>query len=126
MLIFELVNFSIPYHIILGRPCYVKFMAIRSYAYLKLKIPGPTSVITMEAKSHWALNCEQNNIELSTTTVAAVELKELCLSAPPSSTGPTMPSTPGSFKAAKNAKAMQIDTEDPAKTIHVEADLCPK
>jgi hypothetical protein len=38
-LAFEVVDFSEPYHIILGRPCYIKFMAIPSYAYLKLKIP---------------------------------------------------------------------------------------
>jgi hypothetical protein len=48
MLMFELVDFFGPYHVILGWPCYVKFMAIPSYAYLKLKIPGPTRVITME------------------------------------------------------------------------------
>jgi hypothetical protein len=51
MLAFELNELSGPYHIILGRPCYVKFMAIPSYAYLKLKIPGPASTITMEAKA---------------------------------------------------------------------------
>jgi hypothetical protein len=31
MLIFEVVDFSGPYHIILGRPCNVKFMAIPNY-----------------------------------------------------------------------------------------------
>jgi hypothetical protein len=45
---FKVVNFFDPYHVILGRPCYVKFMAIPSYAYLKLKIPRPTGVITVE------------------------------------------------------------------------------
>jgi hypothetical protein len=50
-LTFEVVNFSGPYRIILGRPCYVKFMAIPSYAYLKIKIPGPTGVITVEANT---------------------------------------------------------------------------
>jgi hypothetical protein len=35
---FEVVDFSGPYHIILGRSCYVKFKAIPSYAYLKIKI----------------------------------------------------------------------------------------
>jgi hypothetical protein len=50
MLTFEVVDFSGPYHIILGQPCYVKFMAILSYFYLKLKIPAPTKVITVEAK----------------------------------------------------------------------------
>jgi hypothetical protein len=32
-LAFKVVNFSGPYHIILEQPCYVKFMAIPSYAY---------------------------------------------------------------------------------------------
>jgi hypothetical protein len=50
-LAFEVVNFSGPYHIILGQPCYVKFMAIASYTYLKLKIPRPVGVITMETKT---------------------------------------------------------------------------
>jgi hypothetical protein len=50
MLAFEVVEFSGPYHVILGQSCYVKFMAIPSYAYLKLKIPGPIEVITMVAK----------------------------------------------------------------------------
>jgi hypothetical protein len=45
---FEVVNFFEPYRVILGRPCYVKFMAIPSYGYLKyLDLSG---VITVEAK----------------------------------------------------------------------------
>jgi hypothetical protein len=54
-LTFEVVDFSVPYHIILGQPCYGKFMAIPSYAYLKLKIPGLAGVITVEAKTLRAL-----------------------------------------------------------------------
>jgi hypothetical protein len=50
-LAFEVVDFSRPYHVIPGRPCYIKFMVIPSYAYLKLKIPEPTGVITMVAKT---------------------------------------------------------------------------
>jgi hypothetical protein len=57
-LTFEVVNFFDPYHVILGSPCYVKFMAIPSYANLKLKIPGPTGVITVEARTRRALDCE--------------------------------------------------------------------
>jgi hypothetical protein len=58
MLTFEVVNFSGPYHIILGRLCYTMFMAIASYAYLKRKIPRPIRVITVEAKTQRAPNCE--------------------------------------------------------------------
>jgi hypothetical protein len=47
----EVVDFSEPYHVILGQPCYVKFMAIPSYAYLKLKVPRPTGIINVEAKA---------------------------------------------------------------------------
>jgi hypothetical protein len=50
-LVFKVVDFSRPYHIILGQPCYVKFMAIPGYTYLKFKILGPTDIITMEAKA---------------------------------------------------------------------------
>jgi hypothetical protein len=45
------VDFFVPYHIILQRSHYVKFMAIPSYAYLKLKISGPADIITVEAKT---------------------------------------------------------------------------
>jgi hypothetical protein len=70
-LTFEVVDFSGPYQVILGWPCYVKFMAIPSYTYLKLKMPEPARVITVEAKTQRALDCMQNNIELAATTVIA-------------------------------------------------------
>jgi hypothetical protein len=82
-LTFEVVYFSGPYQVILGWSCYVKFMANPSYAYLKLKVPGPTGAITLEANTQRALDCEQNNIELAVTTVATNELRELCLRVPP-------------------------------------------
>jgi hypothetical protein len=71
-LVFEVVNFFGSFHVILGWPCYVKFMAITSYAYLKLQILGPTGVITVEAKAQRALDCEQKSLGLA----AAVELRE--------------------------------------------------
>jgi hypothetical protein len=50
MLMFEVIDVSGPYHVILGRSCYVMFMAIPNYAYLKLMILGPTGIIIVEAK----------------------------------------------------------------------------
>ena len=46
-LTFEVVGFYGTYQAILGRPCYVKFMAVPYYTYLKLKMPGPGGVITV-------------------------------------------------------------------------------
>ena len=33
----EVVGFPKTFHAILGRPCYVKFMAVPNYTYLKIK-----------------------------------------------------------------------------------------
>jgi hypothetical protein len=35
------------YHAVLGRPCYVKFMAVPNYTYLKHKMLGPKGTITV-------------------------------------------------------------------------------
>jgi hypothetical protein len=59
---FEVVNFSGPYHVILGWPCYIKFMTIPSYAYLKLKIHEPTGIIIVEAKTQRALNYKHHRL----------------------------------------------------------------
>jgi hypothetical protein len=44
---FEVVEFHGTYHTILEHPCYVKFMAVPNYTYLKLKMLGPHGVITI-------------------------------------------------------------------------------
>jgi hypothetical protein len=54
------------------------------------------------------------------------ELRELCLHAPPSLTSPAMPSLPSTFKAVKDAKAVQIDSKELAKTVQMGASLSPK
>ena len=46
-LTFDVVGFPGTFHAILGRPCYVKFMAVPNYTYLKLKMTGPRGVITI-------------------------------------------------------------------------------
>ena len=46
-LTFEVVGFPKTFHAILGRPCYMKFMVIPNYTYLKLKMLGPHGVITV-------------------------------------------------------------------------------
>ena len=57
-LTFEVVGFHGTYHAILGCPCYVKFMAIPNYTYLKLKMLGPCRVITISTSFQRAYECE--------------------------------------------------------------------
>jgi hypothetical protein len=94
-------------------------MATHSYAYLKLKIPRPTGVITMEAKTQRALDYEHENIKLVAAVVAMAELRELSLWIPIVPPSLAMPTTSNVFKMEENAKAIQIIAKDPAKTVQI-------
>jgi hypothetical protein len=126
ILAFEVVDFSGPYHVILGQPCYVKFMAIPSYAYRKLKITGHPWVITVEAKTKRALDCEQDSIERATIAVSMTKLRELSLQIPTALPSLAMPMASDIFKTHEDVKAIGIDAEDPAKTEQIRASLDPK
>ena len=76
-LTFEVVGFSRTFHAILGRPCYVKFMAIPNYTYLKLKMPGPHEVITVGTSFRCAYECEVECCGHATAVVASEELATL-------------------------------------------------
>jgi hypothetical protein len=73
-LTFELVGFHRTYHAIIGCPCYVKFMAVHNYMYLKLKMPGPCGVITIGTSFQHAYECEVECYELTAATIAFEEL----------------------------------------------------
>jgi hypothetical protein len=62
-LTFEVVGFRGAYHVILGRPSYVKFMAVPNYTYLKMKMPGPKGVITVGSSIEHAFNCDVECVE---------------------------------------------------------------
>ena len=70
-LTFEVVDFPGSYHAILGRPCYAKFMAVPNYAYLKLKMPGPSGIITVHGSFQHAYRCDVENCELAADQDAA-------------------------------------------------------
>jgi hypothetical protein len=44
---FEVADFDLSYHAILGRPVLAKFMAVPHYIYLLLKMSGKTGVLTL-------------------------------------------------------------------------------
>src|SRR3954465_9993874 len=50
-LIFNIVPFRSGYHALLGRTAFAKFNAVPHYAYLKLKMPGPRGVITVNGNT---------------------------------------------------------------------------
>jgi hypothetical protein len=41
------VDFQDTYHAVLSISCFIKFMVIPHYAYLKMKMPSPKGIITI-------------------------------------------------------------------------------
>ena len=74
MLTFEVVDFLGSYHAILGRPCYAKFMAVPNYPYLKLKMQGPSGIITVGSTFSHAFTCDHEHYELATTIINSSKL----------------------------------------------------
>ena len=71
---FEMVGFHRTYHAILGRPFYVKFMAVPNYTYLKLKMMGPSRVITVGTSFQRAYECEVRCCDHVATIITSREL----------------------------------------------------
>jgi hypothetical protein len=59
----EVVGFRGTYHVVLGRPCYDKFMAVPNYTYLKLKMSGPNGTITVGSTYRHAYECDVECVE---------------------------------------------------------------
>ncbi|XP_066360925.1 uncharacterized protein [Miscanthus floridulus] len=110
-LMFEVVKFHRTYHMILGRPCYAKFMAVPNYTYLKLKMLGPQGVITVGTSFQRAYECEVECCEHAATIVASTELAaigERTIEEPSDSK-----QSAGSFEPAKGVNKIPMDTSNP-------------
>ena len=64
-LIFDIVPFRSGYHALLGRTAFAKFNAVPHYAYLKLKMPGPRGVITVNGNTKLSLRMEEHTAALA-------------------------------------------------------------
>jgi hypothetical protein len=72
------------------------------------------------------LDYEQDSIKLATAAVTVAELRELSPRVASALLSLAMPSMSSSFKVAEDAKAVQIDVGDLAKTMQIGASLDPK
>jgi hypothetical protein len=124
-LTFEVVGFHGTYHVILGRPCYAQFMVVPNYTYLKLKMLGPNSVITVGPSYEHAYECDVECVEhgeaiLESATLAA-NLDGLANEIP----DPKRHAS--NFEPAKDVKLVPLDPTDPkGKALSISATLDPK
>jgi hypothetical protein len=56
---FEVMDWPSQYHTILGRPAFLRFMAVPHYTYLVLKMLGPNGIITMKGSFELSYICDQ-------------------------------------------------------------------
>ena len=70
-LIFDIVPFRSGYHALLGRTAFARFNAVPHYAYLKLKMPGPRGVITVNRNMDRSLRTEEHTAALAAEVHAA-------------------------------------------------------
>ena len=59
-LIFDIAPFRSGYHALLRRTAFSRFNAVPHYAYLKLKMPGPRGVITVNGNTERSLHTEEH------------------------------------------------------------------
>ncbi|XP_066323843.1 uncharacterized protein [Miscanthus floridulus] len=119
VLTFEVVDFPGSYHAILGQPCYVKFMAIPNYTYLKLKKSGPNDIITVSSAFSDAFMCDREHYELTTVVVNSSKLPRLGESSIPAVLDYNQPTSSMAFRPLKETKAMGIGPTDPTKMVRI-------
>lgn len=141
-----MIIFGGPYHTILGRPCFVKFMVVPNYMYLKMKMRGPLCVIMVAGNLQDAYQCDwfavehvvrnlhpderelDYEIEQSQDSGAprpAPPRQEYRLElakpkvAPPIQFSPSGPSTPPAFMPGDDSKKVQLKEGDDSKTTNI-------
>ena len=58
-LLFTIAPLRSGYHALLGRTAFARFNAVQHYAYLKLRMPGPRGVITINGNTKRSLRVEE-------------------------------------------------------------------
>ena len=64
-LIFDIAPFCSGYHALLGRTAFAGLNVVPHYAYLKLKMPGPSSIITVNGNIERSLRTEEHTVALA-------------------------------------------------------------
>ena len=93
-------------------------MAIPNYTYLKLKMPGPHGVITIDTSFKRAYECD---VECCDHASAVVTTKELAaLKEEVAEEAPDAKKLTGSFKSAEGFKKVLIDpSSSKGKTVRI-------
>jgi hypothetical protein len=129
---FEVANFESTYHAILGRPALAKFMAVRHYVYLLLKMAGLSGVLTLRGDLKKSYDCNQEVIQYASTTRVPDASGEVLAAAQQLSQSrleiPSRKASKSSIQSTDDValKTIQLQEGDPSKTAVIGAGLGEK
>ena len=101
-------------------------MVIPNYTYLKPKMPGPNSVITMGSAFSHTFTYDHEHFELTTAVINSAELPQLEESSTPVVPDSNKPTSSTVFRPSKETKVVGIDPIDPTKTVRIGTQLPAK
>ena len=127
-----MVDLESPYHALLGRPVLVKIIAVRHYAYLKMKMPSTKGILTVVGDYKKSVACTADSSWLAESLVITAEKRfldrvvALAGKKPEMSPVPQESEVEGSFKPAKETKKIPLDPEHPERHAVIGANLDSK
>ncbi|XP_039787032.1 uncharacterized protein LOC120653339 [Panicum virgatum] len=101
-------------------------MAVPSYTYLKLKLPGPNGVIIVSGSFEQAYVSSREYFDLATTAANSAELGQLRATTPECCPDPGKPNQAPAFVSTDETKSIMVNDTDPAKTVRVGSQLSAK
>jgi hypothetical protein len=123
---FEVVDWPLQYHAILGRPAFAQFMAVPHYAYLKLWMPANRGPLTISGSFARSENCDKDFNSMSQTFEVHEELHHIREATNMDIDPPAQQNAPElSFDASKDTREHQIHPTYPTKTARVSNSLTP-
>jgi hypothetical protein len=123
---FEVVDWPLQYHAILGRPAFARFMAVPHYVYLKLRMPANRGPLTISGSIAHSENCDKYFNTFSQTFGIHEELHPIRESTNMDITLAAQRNAPElSFDASEDTHEHQIHPTDPSKTAWVSNSLSP-
>jgi hypothetical protein len=123
---FEVMDWPLQYHAILGHPAFAKFMAVPHYAYLMLKIPGPKGMITVQGSFEVANTCDREFNKMAQTFGMTAKYERLKGETDHNvlpNIGRFLPDQ--AFDIAQDSKKIQVHPTDPNKTTSIAVNLDP-
>jgi hypothetical protein len=127
---FEVADFKSSYHAILGRPMLARFMAVRHYTYLVLKMLAPKGVLTVYGDLLISFKCNTAALEIATThacfVASAVMVAEAKKVDQSDLTVPEQKRTETAVDATPSTKKNCLGLANLAKTVVIGDDLREK